>query len=117
MNSTIERWRSQSPLMCASVSSCDGGITPCLTAESCIARSESPKVVSRSETDPSRNVSSLTATLRECTPPPGASVAERRRVPELAELRRAAAEEEPDRPVGHQARPPAGPGHEREVVG
>src|SRR3954470_16203491 len=60
MNSTIERCRRQSALMWSSLSVRPAGITPCLTAESCIARSESANVVSRSPTDPSLNVSSST---------------------------------------------------------
>src|SRR5439155_26252003 len=133
MNSTIERCRTQSSLMCASVSSLDAGITPCLSAESCMARSESPKVVSRSETDPSLNVSSLTtdASVRPrikrsvtCGFVPSGLLSRRlqialqvRRMTELAELGGAAAEEQTDGPVDHQPRPAADAGHQREVVG
>src|SRR3954470_19068894 len=62
MNSTIERWRRQSASMWASLSVRPGAITPCLTAESCIARSDSANVVSRSPTDPSLKVSPSPAT-------------------------------------------------------
>src|SRR2546423_10198051 len=112
--------------MWSSVSSFGAGIPPCLTAEACMARSESPKVVSRSETDPSLKVSSLT-TPASVRPPPERSVGllsrrvevapQVRWMAELTQLGGAPAEDEADGPIGHQPSPAADAGHEREMVG
>src|SRR3954462_840168 len=135
MNSTTERWRAQSERMCAWVSSRPAGMMPWRVAESCIACSESAKVVSRSETDPSRNVSSAAA--------PGESPLDRShravaglglvagglvrrglevalevgRVAELAELGRRGPEEEAGRPGEPPGRPPGPARHQQQVVG
>src|SRR5215213_10236697 len=66
MNSTTGRWRSQSPRMSWSVSGRADETIPCRAAESCMACSERANVVSRSETLPSRKVSSP-GTASECT--------------------------------------------------
>src|SRR4051795_3035197 len=121
MNSTTGRWRVQSAWMCASVRSRFAGMIPWRVPESYIACSERAKVVSRSETDPSRNVSSVAATAGSALDRAHRAAARRRlvarglvrrslevalevgRVPELAELGRRAPEEQADRPVEHQS--------------
>src|SRR3954471_11596474 len=116
MNSTTPRCRIQSARMCSCVSSRPGGMMPWRVPESYIACSDSANVVSRSEAEPSRNVSSAVATLGSALADLYGALAglglvarglvrrrldvalQIRRMAELPELRRRAAEEEADRP-------------------
>ena len=67
---------------------------------------------------PSRNVSTLTGAepCFRCRLERG-RLDERRRVPELAQLGRGAAEQQAHGPVGHQPHPARQPGHHHQVVG